>query len=347
MTYDVEEVVRRGLDTASADVSPRPAWTTSVLAGLERQHTVVRRRQLLMAAAATALIATVIVLVSGRDAGRAQPAPEPDPPAGQRMVDIGGRKLSLECSGASSSNRPTVILETGLGGQAATYDQVKSLLTDDLRLCTYDHAGTGESDAADVFPRTARSLADDLARLVDAAGLGPSVVLVTDGFTGMSGAVFAADHPELVTGLVFLDPRGPHVSLTEAEALGRRTRGEPRLLTELRGAYETDSLSRNGEQISYPDSETEAAAVLDAPGPAFGAIPTVVLTSQLARAALPPLPAPIRGAWWQAWRADQEQLAHESTRGVLREVARQSGSLAASAPADVASAIREVARLEL
>ncbi len=346
MSPDVEEVVRRELDAVSAEVTPRPEWTASVLTGLEHEQAKVRRRRLASVAVAAAVAALVVVVVGARGAGRPQPAPDPDRTPRHQMVDIGGRSLGLSCWGVSPAGTPTVVLETGLGGHAATYDEVRADLADELRVCTYDRAGTGRSQAADTFPRTARSLSDDLAALVEAGGLGPSIVLVTDGFTALSGAVFASDHPELVTGLVFLDPRGPHVSRAEVRALGAPTSGEPALMKELRGAYRTDTLSRNGEQISYPASEAEVAALLEAPGPALGETATVVLTPALGVNALPPLPDAIRAVWWQAWLTDQDLLASESTRGVVRVVPDVSGSLAASAPTWVSSAVREVAGLE-
>ena len=252
-----------------------------MLTGLEHEQAKVRRRRLASVVAAAAVVALVVVVVGARGAGRPQPAPDPDRTPRHQMVDIGGRSLGLSCWGVSPAGTPTVVLETGLGGHAATYDEVRADLADELRVCTYDRAGTGRSHAADTFPRTARSLSDDLAALVEAGGLGPSIVLVTDGFTALSGAVFASDHPELVTGLVFLDPRGPHVSRAEVRALGAPTSGEPALMKELRGAYRTDTLSRNGEQISYPASEAEVAALLEAPGPALGETATVVLTPAL------------------------------------------------------------------
>ena len=346
MSPDVEEVVRRELDAVSAEVTPRPEWTAAVLTGLEHEQAKVRRRRLASVVAAAAVVALVVVVVGARGAGRPQPAPEPDRTTRHQMVDIGGRSLGLSCWGVSPAGTPTVVLETGLGGHAATYDEVRADLADELRVCTYDRAGTGQSHAANSFPRTARTLSDDLAALVEAGGLGRSIVLVTDGFTALSGAVFAGDHPELVTGLVFLDPRGPHVSRAEARALGEPAPGEVELLTELRSQYRTDSLSRNGEQVSYPASEAEVAALLDAPGPAFGETPVVVLSPALGRQALPPLPGAIRSRWWQAWQADQDLLASESTSGAVRDVPEVSGSLAASAPTWVSRAVREVAGLE-
>ena len=96
-------------------------------------------------------------------------------------------------------------------------------------------------------------------------------------------------------------------------------------MKELRGAYRTDTLSRNGEQISYPASEAEVAALLEAPGPALGETATVVLTPALGVNALPPLPDAIRAVWWQAWLTDQDLLASESTKGVVRVRARRLG----------------------
>src|SRR4051795_9596630 len=100
---DLEELIRGELQAVSADVAPRPEWTTSVLVHLHHRHAAVRRAQLLVLVAVVALAATAIVLVGSSDAGRPQPAPRPEPPGGHRMVDIGGRALSLDCFGRSSS----------------------------------------------------------------------------------------------------------------------------------------------------------------------------------------------------------------------------------------------------
>jgi len=342
MSNDLETLLRRELDSVAAQVSPRPGWASQVRAGLEARRTPAWHRPAAALLAVAAVVTTVLV-VSGHRDGRPEPAPEPVRDEA-RMVDIGERSLSLSCSGVSESGEPTVVLETALGGRSASYDAVKASVARDLRVCTYDRAGTGDSHAARDFPRTARSLADDLASLVEAADLGPSIVLVTDGFTGLSGAVFAGDHPGLVTGLVFLDPRGPHVSQAQAQALGPQTASEPEVVAQLRSAFATDSLSLNGEQVSWPASEAEAAALLDPPGPAFGEVPTIVLRPRLGRQVLPPLPPSTRSAWWDAVRADQDQLAAESTQGVLRVVPGVEGSLAASAADAVADAIREVTR---
>lgn len=342
MSDDVETLVRHELDSVAARVTRRPEWTAAVLAGFESRRTRARRRTAAATLVAAAVVAVLLAAgVAGDDDRRPRPAPAP--PDVERMVDVGGRSLSMSCSGTSPLGEPTVLLDNALGGAAESYADVRAAVAADLRVCTYDRAGTGDSHAARDFPRTARSVADDLARLVRAGDLGPSVVLVTDGFTALSGSVFAADNPDLVTGLVFLDPRGPHVSARQVSALGSRSPGEPRIVSDLRQSFAADALSLNGEQISWPASEAESAQVLDRPGPAFGDTPTVVLAPGLGRSQLPPLPGPIRSAWWDAVRADQELLAAESSRGRLRVVPNVAGALATSAPASVVAAIREVA----
>ncbi len=344
MTSDLETLVRRELDHVAGLVHPTPEWTAGIHAGLDSQRRASRRRQLGLVAAVAAAVAAITVVASYQPNDRVQPAPRPAE-NGLRLVDIGGRSMSVDCRGHSAAGAPTVVLDAALGGHPEAYDDVRAGLVSDMRVCTYDRAGTGRSHAADLFPRTARTVSDDLARLVDAGGLGPSIVLVTDGFSALSAAVFAGDHPDLVSGLVFIAPRGPHVTDGEVEALGARRRGEPALVTDLRVAYASDTFSRNGEQISWPRSEEEVRSLLDTPGPAFGGTPTVVLVPELGFDALPSLPTAMRHQWWDVWRADQRLLASESVNGRLREVAGAVRSLATTAPGEVVRAVRDVVDL--
>src|SRR5580658_7163606 len=61
----------------------------------------------------------------------------------QRLVDIGGRRLNLYCTGTSS---PTVVLDAGLGGSTAVWRHVQPVLARTTRVCSYDRAGMGFSD---------------------------------------------------------------------------------------------------------------------------------------------------------------------------------------------------------
>ena len=67
------------------------------------------------------------------------------PPPGQ-LVDVGGHRLHLHCVGTGS---PTVVIEAGLGDWSATWsDRVQPEAARTTRVCAYDRAGLGWSDAA-------------------------------------------------------------------------------------------------------------------------------------------------------------------------------------------------------
>src|SRR5262249_1686113 len=64
----------------------------------------------------------------------------------QRLVAIdGGRRLNLHCTG---SGRPTVLLEAGAGNSIVTWRHVHAQIARFTRVCAYDRAGLGFSDAA-------------------------------------------------------------------------------------------------------------------------------------------------------------------------------------------------------
>src|SRR5437660_1014957 len=65
-------------------------------------------------------------------------------PVHGRMVDIGGYRLNIDCTGAGG---PTVILDSGLGEPARSWSGVQTGVARFTRVCSYDRAGYGASDA--------------------------------------------------------------------------------------------------------------------------------------------------------------------------------------------------------
>jgi len=144
--------------------------------------------------AATALIgATYQWLATRRDLART-------PPPG-RLVDIGGYRLHLWCTG---NGAPAVILDNGLGGSSAGWGFVQPEVARFSRACSYDRAGMGYSDPGP-SPRTARRIASELAELLVRSGINGPVVLVGASIAGFNVRVFASDHPERAAGLVLVD----------------------------------------------------------------------------------------------------------------------------------------------
>ncbi len=122
------------------------------------------------------------------------------PPPG-RLVDVGGHRLHIWCTGAGT---PSVILETGLGGSSADWGFVQPEVAGFTRVCSYDRAGMGYSDAGP-SPRTTRRIARELAQLLDRGGVSGPVILVGASIGGLTARVFASEHAERVAGLVLVD----------------------------------------------------------------------------------------------------------------------------------------------
>jgi len=122
------------------------------------------------------------------------------PPPGQ-LVDVGGFKLHLWCSGTGA---PAVILDTGLGGSTADWGFVQPEVARFTRVCSYDRAGMGYSDPGP-SPRTARRISSELAELLARSGMTEPVVLVGASIAGFDIRVFASDHPGRAAGLVLID----------------------------------------------------------------------------------------------------------------------------------------------
>lgn len=121
-------------------------------------------------------------------------------------VDVGGYRLSYTCRGEGS---PVVILEAGLGaaGTSEWAGFMPSLDTVGGRVCTYDRAGTGTSDARPqgTRPPTAAMQARELQRLLQGAGIEPPYVLVPHSYGGFIARIFADRHRDEVVGLVLED----------------------------------------------------------------------------------------------------------------------------------------------
>ncbi len=118
-----------------------------------------------------------------------------------QLVDVGPYRLHLECTG---SRGPTVILEPGAGGSAASMGLIAPAVARDSRVCVYDRAGRGWSDPA-ASPPDGAQIATDLHTLLDRAHVQGPYVLAGHSFGGLYVRTFAAKYPDEVAGLVLVD----------------------------------------------------------------------------------------------------------------------------------------------
>jgi pimeloyl-ACP methyl ester carboxylesterase len=122
------------------------------------------------------------------------------PPPGQ-MVDVGGYRMHIKCTGTGS---PTVVVEAGFGNTSASWGWVQPEVAKTTRICTYDRAGMGWSEASPQ-PRAAREYAQELHALLAKANERGPYVLVGHSMGGFTVIVYAHDYPAEVAGLVLVD----------------------------------------------------------------------------------------------------------------------------------------------
>jgi pimeloyl-ACP methyl ester carboxylesterase len=126
------------------------------------------------------------------------------PPPG-RLVDIGGYRLHIYCTGSGS---PAVILESGLGGGALIWPRIQPEIAKVSQVCAYDRGGSGWSGLGP-GPRDAEQIARELHALLEGAGIPEPYVLVGHSYGGLYVRVFSAQYPESVAGLVLLEASHP------------------------------------------------------------------------------------------------------------------------------------------
>lgn len=127
------------------------------------------------------------------------------PPRGQ-MVDIGGRRIHLDCRGSGS---PTVILESGLdiNGTLAWY-KVQDAIAKTTRVCSSDRAGIMWSDAPP-HAQDGDHAARDLHAALAGAGIKGPLVLVGHSLGGPYIMNYTRQFGGNVKGLIFVDASHP------------------------------------------------------------------------------------------------------------------------------------------
>lgn len=126
----------------------------------------------------------------------ARQIPEPG-----RPVDVGGFRLNINCAG---QGMPTVVLEAGLGDSLSEWGKVQPGIARLTRVCSYDRAGYGTSDAGPM-PRTSARIAEELHSLVQSAGEKPPYLLVGHSFGGYNVRDFNGNYPDEAAGIVLVD----------------------------------------------------------------------------------------------------------------------------------------------
>jgi len=131
----------------------------------------------------------------------------PTIPAPGKLVDVGGHKLHINCTGPDN-DLPPVIIEAGLGGATPFYHWIQENLSATGKVCTYDRAGLGWSEESGK-PHDAANIASQLYTLLEKADVKKPFVFAGHSLAGLIMRVYVGAYPEDVLGVAFLDATHP------------------------------------------------------------------------------------------------------------------------------------------
>jgi pimeloyl-ACP methyl ester carboxylesterase len=175
------------------------------------------------------LILVVVLLVGGTGyEWLARQRAHRDFPAQGALVDIGGRRMHLDCRG---TGEPTVVFESGLDtGGSLAWEHVHEPVSRLTRACVYDRAGVMWSDPKPQI-QDANGVADDLHALLRAAHIDGPLVLVAHSLGGPYVMTYTRKFGDEVKGLVFVDTSHP-------DQVKRLT--SPKLAAAMKGSWVQD-----------------------------------------------------------------------------------------------------------
>ena len=149
-------------------------------------------------------------------------------PAPGQLVDVGGHRLHVACTGQGS---PTVILEAAADMMSADWGWIQPEIARQTRVCSYDRAGMGWSEAGPQ-PRDASQVSAELHSLLAKAAIDGPYILVGHSAGGLYVRIFADQYPQEVVGLVLVDPGHPDMEV-RIPALAAQNQGDGRLVRTL------------------------------------------------------------------------------------------------------------------
>ncbi len=282
----------------------------------------------------------VLFLLFALGLALAQQAPvtaaEQPPQAVEKSVDVGGYHLHFRII---TGQGLAILLESGGGMDSTEWNALAPRLAQETgaTVIAYDRAGFGQSD----LPETPCDLREDTAALwrgLRSLGLDRDLVLVGHSYGGFLIRFEAAEHPEAVRGLVFVDP----FTVEFVDALGVEYCNNHPMMGKLPfDASHPETLSKLQRavirMVGAPrrNLAEKMAVVRKAVVP--DGIPVRVITSGTAW-----LPNPDE---LKAWRESHERFT-ASIKGALLVLAEKSGHMIPfSQPDLLVSVVSEVVRL--
>lgn len=134
-----------------------------------------------------------------------------------RLIDVGDHQLHIYCAGEGT---PTVLLEAPAAGMSAAWGWVQPRVATLTRICSYDRAGLGWSEAGDV-PYAPHAVVEQLRSLVQRASERGPYVVAGQGLGAVFATLYAARFGENVAALVLIDPPSATAGETTLDPMPR------------------------------------------------------------------------------------------------------------------------------
>jgi pimeloyl-ACP methyl ester carboxylesterase len=254
-----------------------------------------------------------------------------------RLVDVGGYKMHIYCTG---HGLPTIVLDSGLGDSFISWQNVQPQIAGFVRVCSYDRAGMGYSEASP-RPRTSIVFAEDLHQLLHNAGIASPYIFVGHSMAAYNIRLYASLFKSDVAGIVLVDGCHPDQLNRFPRALDAMNPGWirqgkfleltmpiglPRLL-----GYCGNNMALRAAECTFNDARENAAeretfresAALAKSAHLSSGLSLIVISHDPALRD-ESLPVNVDRATNAAWEQMQEELTHLSVSGT-RIVAKGSG----------------------
>lgn len=229
-----------------------------------------------------------------------------------RLVDVGGHRLLVRTFGTGS---PAVVIEPGIGDAGRIWQRVIERLEGKTEVVLYARAGYEGSDPGPM-PRSTEREVQDLTQLLVDTPIEPPYIVVGHSLGANNALLYASEHPNLVAGLVLLDPpplgfmqgkRFPRMrAMADSMTAGfRKDAAEARAAGDIARANQMDAIASEHEQL-YTTTAGWVASVTD-----LGDIPLVVLASGVPNPGFREDAEPFQ----EYWRESSEKVSRLSSRG--------------------------------
>lgn len=248
----------------------------------------------------------------------------------EKLVDVGGRRLYIKCSGEARTGMPVVLMDAGMASTSDAWSLVQPKVAQFARVCSYDRAGMGKSDRAPQ-PRASQDIVNDLHNLLAKAGINPPYVLVGHSLGGMNARLYTSQYPKEVVGMVLVDT-------THEDETERMTALLPPEI--LKKAKPEDMVVQSPEGLDFNRSIAQVRAANW-----HSDIPLIVLTRGSATFNPKDYAVPSLGPKFEQIRLElQQELVRRSSRG-KQIIAEKSGhNIHRDQPELVVDAIRQVVK---